>query len=455
MDIKLEVNHDKAEPYKRTIVSGSKNYYRLQGIFTDDWNDLNKFLIFPDFECSVAFSAEDIAVLPEGLIADEGILAFGVIGINNNGELRISTNLINLRIANGAREIDALPPSPDDSATWESYIGTIAQKYIEEIKTSVEDVVKNTSDKSTVGNIAVFDDTTGKLIKDGGKKISSLAPIASPTFTGTPKATTAAEGTNTTQLATTAFVEEATHYTASEEDSTTLLAAHGGLDAGYDIAGKDWKEIFSDMLLYTKPTISISGMTNNSVYKAGVSRNITFTVSVTKKSKDITAVNIYQGSTKTALTAQSGSQTKTLTLNGTANTSIAIKADCSDGKSVVTSSTLTAYFVNPIYVGAVSFAPTTAAEVTALTEKIVRKTSKMTYSTGNIATDSTKARFCFAYPKSYGVISKAVDGSGFDNTSAWGSPATVSDINGVDYYVYTYGVDNANSEMEFKFTFAN
>lgn len=38
---------------------------------------------------------------------------------------------------------------------------------------------------------------------------SSIAPTASPTFTGTPAAPTAAAGTNTTQLATTAFVERA------------------------------------------------------------------------------------------------------------------------------------------------------------------------------------------------------------------------------------------------------
>lgn len=37
--------------------------------------------------------------------------------------------------------------------------------------------------------------------------VSGAAPTASPTFTGTPAAPTAAVGTNTTQLATTAFVQ--------------------------------------------------------------------------------------------------------------------------------------------------------------------------------------------------------------------------------------------------------
>lgn len=38
-------------------------------------------------------------------------------------------------------------------------------------------------------------------------KDTSKAPLASPTFTGTPAAPTAATGTNTTQIATTAFVQ--------------------------------------------------------------------------------------------------------------------------------------------------------------------------------------------------------------------------------------------------------
>ena len=43
----------------------------------------------------------------------------------------------------------------------------------------------------------------------GDQDLSGLAPIASPTFTGTPAAPTASAGTNTTQIATTAFVSTA------------------------------------------------------------------------------------------------------------------------------------------------------------------------------------------------------------------------------------------------------
>ena len=51
---------------------------------------------------------------------------------------------------------------------------------------------------------------------------ASLAPLASPTFTGTPAAPTASPGTNTTQLATTAFVQNAISAFTSGTHTSTL-----------------------------------------------------------------------------------------------------------------------------------------------------------------------------------------------------------------------------------------
>jgi hypothetical protein len=56
--------------------------------------------------------------------------------------------------------------------------------------------------------------------------VAAKAPIASPTFTGTPSAPTAAVGTNTTQIATTAFVlANAGSTTYSEITSATTAVA--------------------------------------------------------------------------------------------------------------------------------------------------------------------------------------------------------------------------------------
>lgn len=50
--------------------------------------------------------------------------------------------------------------------------------------------------------------------------VSSTAPLASPAFTGTPTAPTAATGTSTTQVATTAFVSAAVTSAANTDDGT-------------------------------------------------------------------------------------------------------------------------------------------------------------------------------------------------------------------------------------------
>ena len=65
------------------------------------------------------------------------------------------------------------------------------------------------------GEICCATDQDKLYVKEGGSLVSTQADvsakanIASPTFTGTPAAPTAASGTNTTQIATTAFVTAA------------------------------------------------------------------------------------------------------------------------------------------------------------------------------------------------------------------------------------------------------
>lgn len=60
---------------------------------------------------------------------------------------------------------------------------------------------------------------------------TSRAPVASPAFTGTPTAPTASSGTNTTQLATTAFVKTAVDEKVTYGD-TDLTAGTSSLSTG-------------------------------------------------------------------------------------------------------------------------------------------------------------------------------------------------------------------------------
>lgn len=106
------------------------------------------------------------------------------------------------------------------------------------------------SDYTKATNFAVKDGyTTGnpsKVVKGTelddefnaiANAVSSKADIASPTFTGTPAAPTAASGTNTTQLATTAFVTGAITTLDSEKvDTTVTINAGSGLTGGGNLS---------------------------------------------------------------------------------------------------------------------------------------------------------------------------------------------------------------------------
>lgn len=63
----------------------------------------------------------------------------------------------------------------------------------------------------------------GKINENFTELYTDKAPLASPTFTGTPAAPTAAQGTNTTQVASTAFVAAA--------DTATLATAQAYTDS--------------------------------------------------------------------------------------------------------------------------------------------------------------------------------------------------------------------------------
>ena len=76
----------------------------------------------------------------------------------------------------------------------------------ETIPSAIERTVQGPGGGSVDDNVVVFSGTTGFLVKDSGVSIDDLAPLESPAFTGVPTAPTAAPGTSSGQIATTAFV---------------------------------------------------------------------------------------------------------------------------------------------------------------------------------------------------------------------------------------------------------
>lgn len=85
---------------------------------------------------------------------------------------------------------------------------------------------------TTIGTVSAADILTlVNVTSDIQAQLDAKAPLASPTLTGVPAAPTAATATNTTQLATTAFVQqELTSGAGALAENAMLLqfaAAHG------------------------------------------------------------------------------------------------------------------------------------------------------------------------------------------------------------------------------------
>jgi hypothetical protein len=107
-------------------------------------------------------------------------------------------------------------------ATTEFVTGAIATATIPDATTSAKGKIQLAGD---LAGTAAVPTVPGLVLK---------APIASPTFTGTPSAPTATAGTNTTQVATTEFVTGAIA-TATIPDATT--SAKGKIQLSGDLAG--------------------------------------------------------------------------------------------------------------------------------------------------------------------------------------------------------------------------
>ncbi|WP_137934350.1 phage tail protein [Mesorhizobium comanense] len=111
-------------------------------------------------------------------------------------------------------------------------------------------------------NIATFNGTTGKLAKDSGVAVSSLAPKANPTFTGTPAAPTAIPGTNSTQLATTAYADAAATAAASGKANTASPTFTGTPAAPTAVPGTNTTQLATTAYADAAATAAASGKAN-------------------------------------------------------------------------------------------------------------------------------------------------------------------------------------------------
>lgn len=246
-------------------------------------------------------------------------------------------------------------------------------------------------------------------------------------------------------------------------NQTPIVQSHGGIAAGETFNNVPITEMI-DKILYpwVAPVVSarVAAPANGGTFEKGNTQNVTsITVTVTKKSSDITKAEIFDGSN--SLGSKTGADLDTLNSTGSATFTFPVDVDVTANKSfqakvtdaaekVTTANTGSFSFVYPYYQGVVSAdAAVNETVVKGLTKIIQAKGTKaVTYTTSN-------QKMVFAVPKANGVIKTITDPNGFNVTDTFAqSEVSITGLDGTaqDYYVY---VSNATTVSAFKMTFAH
>ena len=239
------------------------------------------------------------------------------------------------------------------------------------------------------------------------------------------------------------------------ETTQLTLNAVGGITTNTDLNGKTWQEIIDQMFYpYTKPVVAVSGTPNGGIFEKGNTQTITnVKATVTKKSKKITRVEVFDGNTslgsKTGTTVENGG-----TFNFTVNVSVPsankqLTAKVTDESGTVVSANTGAFtFIYPYYVGVCS-------DGVAIDETLVKGLTKKIESKGakSIAYTTNNERMVFAYPSSYGTIKSIIDPNNFDVTASFvRSTINITGLDGTaqSYYIY---VNSASTQSNFTMKF--
>lgn len=238
-----------------------------------------------------------------------------------------------------------------------------------------------------------------------------------------------------------------------------IVTALGGIKVGETFSSVPVTDMLTKLLYpYTKPTIStMSATKSGGVFEKGTSVSVTaMSVIVGKKSSALSKVEFLKGGSVVDTITTGLPTSGTATINSTqsfdinTNTSLSAKvydSETTPGTATVNGPSYT--FVDPYFYGSVSGSTAITSDViTGLTKKIEVKGNKSYVFDANVQTP------IFAYPKSYGAITKINDPNGFDVTDTFrSSVVTVSVLSGnVDYYVYRLA--NETTVDNFKFTFS-
>lgn len=239
-------------------------------------------------------------------------------------------------------------------------------------------------------------------------------------------------------------------------NSTPTVQAHGGIAAGETFNEVPITEMLTRILYpWVAPVVSasITNPSNGGVKEKGDTQNVTkIRVNVTKKSSNITKVEIFDGSSslgsKTDGVANGG--TFDFDVNVSVDTNKGFQAKVTDAAGKTTSANTGSFnFVYPYYYGTVAnAAAANESTIKGLTKQVVTKGNK-TY-TFNLNNNCA----CFAYPASYGNLKSIKDPNNFEVLDTF--TKSVVQITGLDGTPQNYNVyvNAAATASGFAFTFA-
>lgn len=220
-----------------------------------------------------------------------------------------------------------------------------------------------------------------------------------------------------------------------ENDVTSNLTV-GAIASGTTLERGTTFTEFAQKLLITEiaPTTTFSA-SGSGVKEVGTSVTPTLTLTINNKGTGTpTAIKFYNGST--LLDTQDyvdGTNTYTFTMESAVTTTTTVKGVLEYKKSNQSTAsiekTATYTFVMASYYGPVNVAPTTKAEIIALTKNV--KTGKGQTATFNLSNQ----RSCYAYPASMGNLTSIKDANNFEYLSSYTKTTVV--IDDVNYNVYT------------------
>lgn len=221
----------------------------------------------------------------------------------------------------------------------------------------------------------------------------------------------------------------------------------GGIEKGFTTEGMTLEEIVFKLLhKYVAPGISFSSNPNGGTYEIGSTvSTVKLTATGKREANKIERIRFFKNNAvveEITNTSNTGNVTAEYNdSNITANTTY--KADVYDGKTNVTSGTVTFNFVHPMYIGSLDadVSAPTSDQIKTMTKRVVGKSNQeFTYTVDN-------KRFCIACPPGW-TLKQILDPNAFDITGSFASmtiPVQCLDGSTQQYNVYLSAPTSQNN----------